>query len=102
MDAKEVVDYLGQYGLPANPTKQSVGTETLTFLQRYFRQGFVSREAGGVFGAYYPTIRALNSLLQPEKFHKPKDWSSDMFCIRNYMILENCVDDPCFEEFCVS
>lgn len=100
MDAKEVVDYLGQYGLPANPTKQSVGTETLTFLQRYFRQGFVSREAGGVFGAYYPTIRALNSLLQPEKFHKPKDWSSDMFCIRNYMILENCVDDPCFEEFC--
>lgn len=99
MDADQLVDYLGKFGLPANPQKQTVGTDQLTFLQRYFHQDYFSREDGRILGAYYPTIRALNSMLQPEKFHKPKDWSSDMFCIRNYMILENCVDDPCFDEF---
>jgi hypothetical protein len=99
MDAKELVDYLGKFGLPANPSKQSVSKDELTFLQRLNHQGFFSRESDKVLGAYYPTIRALNSMLQPEKFHKPKDWNSDMFCIRNYMILENCVDNPCFDEF---
>lgn len=99
MSADELVDYLGKFGLPANPTKQSVSKDELTFLQRLNHQGFFSREDEQVLGAYYPTIRGLNSMLQPEKFHKPKDWNSDMFCTRNYMILENCVDDPCFDEF---
>nr|AVX53250.1 RNA-dependent RNA polymerase [Marmot picobirnavirus] len=99
MDANELVEYLSLYGLPANPLKQTVSKETLTFLQRMNRKGFFSRESDKVLGAYYPTIRGLNSMLNPEKFHKPKDWSSDMFCTRNYMILENCVDDPCFDEF---
>lgn len=99
MNADQVVDYLGEFGLPANPTKQTVSKDTLTFLQRLNHVGFFSRESSNTLGAYYPTIRGLNSMLQPEKFHKPKDWSSDMFCIRNYMILENCVDDPCFDEF---
>lgn len=99
MTADELVDHLEQFGLPANPAKQSVGTVDLTFLQRYFHQGFYSKEADTVLGAYYPTIRALGSMLWPEKFHNPKEWSSDMFCIRNFSIMENCVDDPCFEEF---
>ena len=99
MSADELVDYLGKFGLPANPSKQTVSTDTLTFLQRMNRKDFFSREDPSTLGAYYPTIRGLNSMLQPEKFHKPKDWNSDMFCIRNYMILENCVDDPCFDEF---
>ena len=99
MSAEEIVDYLGKFGLPANPTKQTVSNNTLIFLQRMNRVGFFSREDSNTLGAYYPTIRGLNSMLQPEKFHKPKDWNSDMFCIRNYMILENCVDDPCFVEF---
>nr|UAW00430.1 MAG: RNA-dependent RNA polymerase [Porcine picobirnavirus] len=99
MSAEEIVGYLGSYGLPANPAKQSVSKDQLTFLQRMHHQGFFSREDKSIVGAYYPTIRALNSMLQPEKFHKPKDWNSDMFCIRNYMILENCVDNPCFDEF---
>lgn len=98
MNAEELVDYLGKFGLPANPTKQTVSTDTLTFLQRMNRQDFYSRENPACLGAYYPSIRALNSLLMPEKFHKPSDWNSDMFCARNYMILENCVDNPCFDE----
>jgi hypothetical protein len=99
MNAEEIVDYLGKFGLPANPTKQTVSTDTLTFLQRLNHQSFYSRERKDVLGAYYPTVRALNSLLNPEKYHKPNTWSSDMFCARNYMILENCVDNPCFDEF---
>jgi hypothetical protein len=99
MTADELVAYLAEYGLPANPDKQTVSTTHFTFLQRYFHRDFFSREIRTELGAYYPTIRALNSMLNPEKFHKPKDWSSDMFCIRNFMILENCVDNPCFCEF---
>lgn len=99
MSAEELVSFLGEFGLPANETKQSVGKDSLTFLQRYYHQGFFSREDARVLGAYYPTIRALGSMLMPEKFHDPKVWNSDMFCIRNYMILENCVDDPSFGEF---
>lgn len=99
MDAQELVNYLAKFGLPANSAKQSIANNELTFLQRLNHQGFFSREDDKVLGAYYPTIRALGSMLWPEKFHKPKEWSSDMFCIRNYTILENCVDDPCFDEF---
>lgn len=99
MNADQIVDWLGKFGLPANPEKQSVSDDTLTFLQRLNHQNFFSRENSACLGAYYPTVRALNSMLNPEKFHKPKEWNSDMFCTRNYMILENCVDNPCFDEF---
>lgn len=99
MSAGELVKYLGKFGLPANAEKQSVGTEHLTFLQRMNHQGFFSRDDRTVLGGYYPTVRALCSLLLPEKFHKAKQWNSDMFCARTYMVLENCVDDPCFDEF---
>lgn len=99
MDADELVCYLGKYGLPANAAKQSVSKSHFSFLQRCFAKSFYSKEDDTVLGAYYPTVRALNSLLHPEKYHRPKDWNSDMFCVRNYSILENCIDDPCFEQF---
>ncbi len=99
LDAEELVEYLQKFGLPANAEKQSISETELPFLQRLFIRGFTSRSSDTVMGAYYPTIRALGSMLLPEKFHNPKQWSTDMFCIRNYMILENCVDDPCFDEF---
>nr|QXV86705.1 MAG: RNA-dependent RNA-polymerase [Picobirnavirus sp.] len=66
-------------------------------LQRLFQRGY--KRPDGLIRGVYPTIRALNSLIYPERFHNPKDWSSDMFCARVYMILENCVDHPLFEEF---
>lgn len=97
--AEMLVAWLAELGLPANPQKQSVSKTEVTFLQRLNVQGFFSREQKDILGGYYPTIRALNSSLNPEKFHNPKKWNSDMFCIRQYMILENCVDDPCFEQF---
>lgn len=99
MTADQLVSYLGKFGLPANAAKQSVSEVEFSFLQRLFIKGFSSAESDKVVGAYYPTVRALNSMLNPEKFHNPRDWNSDMFCVRNYMILENCVDNPCFEQF---
>lgn len=94
-----VAKYLQQWGLPANAAKQSVSQGSLTYLQRLFLEGYPSRGDKRVLGGIYPTIRALNSSLNPERFHNPKTWNSDMFCIRQYMILENVVDHPLFEEF---
>jgi hypothetical protein len=86
-------------GLPANPKKQSNEPNSCTFLQRLFLTKYPSRENPAVLGGIYPTVRALNSSIHPERFHDPEKWNSDMFCIRQYMILENTVDHPLFEEF---
>lgn len=66
-------------------------------LQRLFQRGY--RNTAGQIRGVYPTIRALNSSIYPERYHKPSLWSSDMFCVRQFMILENCVDHPLFEDF---
>lgn len=99
LTADEIVKWLWLFLLPANPSKQTVSKFYLDFLQRRNRLGFFSRDNPSILGGYYPTIRALNSSLWPERFHKPELWSSDMFCVRQYMILENTVDDPCFPVF---
>lgn len=66
-------------------------------LQRLFQRNY--RRADGKLRAVYPTGRALNSSVYPERFHNSKSWDDDMFCARQFMILENCVDHPLFEEF---
>lgn len=67
-------------------------------LQRLFQRGYKVPQSNLVRGVY-STIRALKSSVYPERFHNPKLWSSDMFCARQFMILENCVDHPLFEQF---
>lgn len=66
-------------------------------LQRLFQRNYVRPD--GLIRAVYPTIRALKSLVYPERFHKPALWSKDMEAIRALMILENCVDHPLFTNF---
>lgn len=80
-----------------NDGKTTADPDAVKTLQRLFQRGY-SRPDGLLRGVY-STIRALKSSIYPERFHKPKLWSSDMFCVRQYMILENCVDHPLFEEF---
>lgn len=99
MTADELVEMLAEFGLPANPDKQTVEELWTTFLQRLFHKFFFSREDSKVLGAYYSTIWALITMCQPERYWDSKYYNSDMFCARIYMILENCIDDPCFEEF---
>lgn len=98
-DETKIVDFWAEDGLPGKPEKQSNEESSCTFLQRLFLKNYWSREDQRVLGGVYPTIRALNSLLWPEKFHNSKLWNSDMFCVRTYMILENTVDHPLFEDF---
>lgn len=66
-------------------------------LQRLFQRGY--SDPTGQIRAVYSTIRALKSSVYPERFHDPRKWDSDMFCARQFMILENCVDHPLFEDF---
>ena len=67
-------------------------------LQRLFQRGYFRDD--GMLRAVYPTIRALKSLVYPERMHKKQLWSKDMSAVRSFMILENCVDHPLFFEFC--
>lgn len=67
-------------------------------LQRLFQRGYYNPETNEI-RAVYSTIRALKSSVYPERIHKAEDWNSDMFCARQFMILENCADHPLFNEF---
>jgi len=98
--AHEIVDAFQSFGLPANIDKQSDAKDYVVFLQRLFIRGVMSREDKNVLAGIYSTIRALTSMMFPERFYSPNEYNSDVFCIRIFMILENCVDSPVFEKFC--
>lgn len=70
-------------------------------LQRLFQRGYTTQpeQYEGELRAVYSTIRALKSSIYPERAHYDKGWDLDMFAARQFMILENCVDHPLFEEF---
>ena len=84
-------------GQEINAEKVTNDPDKVKTLQRLFQRGYSRKD--GLLRGVYSTIRALKSSVYPEKFHNPKLWSSDMFCARQYMILENCVDHPLFEDF---
>nr|AVX53274.1 RNA-dependent RNA polymerase [Marmot picobirnavirus] len=86
-----------EVGQAVNAEKVSCYPDKVKTLQRLFQRGY--RRSDGKLRGVYSTVRALKSSVYPERFHKPSLWSSDMFCARQYMILENCVDHPLFEEF---
>nr|UAW00320.1 MAG: RNA-dependent RNA polymerase [Porcine picobirnavirus] len=90
-------------GFDVNADKVTNERDWVKFLQRLTVRGYYSPIPGSsgqpVLRGIYPTIRALNSLLNPERFHSPKLWSKDMFAVRCFMIMENCVDHPLFAEF---
>lgn len=92
---------LERYGASAGQIIQSTKTTNdpnkVKSLQRLFQRGY--RLPSGKTRGVYSTVRALKSSVYPERFHKPSSWSSDMFAARQFMILENCVDHPLFEEF---
>lgn len=89
-----------------NADKVTNERDWVKFLQRLTIRGYYSERTyldKGVerplLRGIYSTIRALNSSLNPEKFHSPKLWDKDMFAVRQYMILENCIDHPLFRQF---
>nr|AVX53293.1 RNA-dependent RNA polymerase [Marmot picobirnavirus] len=98
-DFKTSLEKLGrEVGQDVQAKKTVADRDKVKTLQRLFIRGY-SRPSDGLLRGVYPTIRALNSLVFPERMHKKRDWSEDMFCARCFMILENCVDHPLFEDF---
>lgn len=104
--AQKIAEICQSMGFDVNAEKVTNSENWVKFLQRLTIRGFNSSRTYSVKGVEYPvlrgiysTIRALNSSLNPEKFHSPKLWSKDMFAVRQYMILENCIDHPLFEDF---
>lgn len=95
--AEDVTRIYNEAGLPSNIQKQSDVAESVLFLQRVFIKQY--KRDDGLTRAVYPTMRALNSLVFPERYWSPKTWNSDMFCFRTYSILENTRDHPLFREF---
>nr|UAW00342.1 MAG: RNA-dependent RNA polymerase [Porcine picobirnavirus] len=94
---RNLEDYGKQVGQEIKAEKTTNDPDKVKTLQRLFQRGY--RRPDGQLRGVYSTVRALKSSVYPEKFHNPKLWSSDMFCARQFMILENCVDHPLFEEF---
>jgi hypothetical protein len=83
-------------GFEASIEKQRISNNTLVYLQRFFDTSIKIKDSDVVAGCY-PTVLALNSAMNPERFHDPRKWSSSMEILRWIMILENCNHSPLFE-----
>ena len=82
-------------GLVVEPSKQRIDGITTVYLQRFFDKRIKDGEM--VVGCY-PSILALNTAMNPERFHDPRKWSGEMETLRWLMILENCKRLPYFSE----
>nr|UAW00406.1 MAG: RNA-dependent RNA polymerase [Porcine picobirnavirus] len=95
--AKRLEAYGKSVGQEVRADKTTNNIDDVKSLQRLFQRGYL-REDQQV-RAVYPTIRALKSLVYPERMHKKQLWSRDMAAMRAIMILENTVDHPLYSEF---
>lgn len=95
--SKRLEAYGEAVGQQVRADKTTNNPDDVKSLQRLFQRGYL-REDSQV-RAVYPTIRALKSLVYPERMHKKKLWSRDMAAMRAIMILENTVDHPLYREF---
>lgn len=104
--ADELAEWYKKMNFDVNASKVTNERDWVKYLQRVVIRGWFSGRTFRFKGTEYPllrgiysTIRALNSSLNPEKFHSPKLWNSNNFCVRQFMILENCIDHPLFIDF---
>uniref|UniRef100_A0A2V0RIY7 RdRp n=1 Tax=viral metagenome TaxID=1070528 RepID=A0A2V0RIY7_9ZZZZ len=82
-------------GLVVEPEKQRIDGQTTIYLQRFFDVNIPNE---GIVLGMYPSILALNTAMNPERFHDPRKWSSEMEILRWIMILENCKNLPYFHD----
>lgn len=98
-DFKKWLEEIGlSVGQQIKAEKTTSERDKVKTLQRLFQRGYF-QETGNYLRGVYSTIRALKSSVYPERYHKPEEWDGDMFSVRQFMILENCVDHPLFKEF---
>ena len=93
-------EYGKEVGQVIKAEKTTNDHDKVKSLQRLFQRGYFLEQDSELVRAVYPTVRALKSLVYPERSHKKSLWSKDMNAVRAFMILENCVDHPLFFEFC--
>lgn len=94
-----IVSEFKECGLDANPEKQEVSRDVISFLQRRSYSNWAP--TGIKFAGVYPTVRALTSEVYPEFYHNEEEWTKNTFALRCLMILENCSNHPAFEQFCL-
>lgn len=91
------------YGLIINNEKSLISKDCALYLQSLYHVAYRRKDnEGGLIRGVYPTYRALNRIIFPERFD---DFSSDdisgkdYFAIKNLSILENCKNHPKFVDF---
>lgn len=99
----ELETYGTEVGQIIRADKTMIEADYVKSLQRLFQKGYF-QESASELRAVYSTVRALKSSVFPEREIKAKKdardhYLSDMFCARQFMILENCVDHPLFKDF---
>ncbi len=95
-DVDRHLHHLENCGFDANPDKQFVSRRCTMYLQRMHHLDH--RSTDGICHGIYPTMRALNSLLGQERFHR--NWDKKMEALRTLAILNNTQWHPLFKEFC--
>ncbi len=88
--------HLNACGFSINEEKVYQAKNSVIYLQRLHH--VAHRHEDGICHGIYPTMRALNSLLGQERFHR--QWDKDMESLRTISILENCKWHPLFVDFC--
>jgi len=92
-----IADVSAKFGQVANPDKQRRSATNCIYLQRFFDQN-IYIEGTNVVAGSYPSILALNTAMNPERFHDPRKWNEEMEILRWIMILENCNHSPYFKQ----
>uniref|UniRef100_A0A2V0RAA1 RdRp n=1 Tax=viral metagenome TaxID=1070528 RepID=A0A2V0RAA1_9ZZZZ len=85
------------FGLVAQTEKQIISDHYTIYLQRYFTENIKVNNTSVVAGCY-PSVLALNSAVNPERYHDPRKWGWEMETLRWIMILENCKRLPYFKD----
>uniref|UniRef100_A0A2V0RBX3 RdRp n=1 Tax=viral metagenome TaxID=1070528 RepID=A0A2V0RBX3_9ZZZZ len=98
----EVESYIASFErlkLEVNRTKTYIASNFIVFLQRLYHIDYIK---DGKIGGIYSTYRALNRIMNFERFTAFLDDGidgKDFNAIRTISILENCKFHPLFEEF---
>lgn len=111
IDGREFKDYVADIGSQINQEikaeKVTASQDYVKSLQRLMQKGYYVPGSNSLVRAVYPTVRALKSIVYPERYHKkandaegnPDPYDKFDFCSRVYQILENTCDHPMFNEF---
>lgn len=101
-ECKRILEEYGrEIGQEIKAEKTVAQHDYVKTLQRLLQKGYYV-EGSSILRGVYPTIRALKSLIYPERWHLDDKQPFDKFdfAVRCFQILENTCDHPLFTEFC--